>query len=65
MLGWITYKRRGPQIPTIYIRKHFHVSAFSYDEQDQAGSNDIEEDEFESLLSSYSPDASEGLDVDI
>lgn len=65
LLGWITYKRRGPQIPTIYIRKHFHVSAFSYDEQDQAGSNDVEEEEFESLLSAYSSDDSDGLDVEI
>ena len=65
LLGWITYKRRGPQIPTIYIRKHFHVSAFSYSEQDQAGSCEVDDEEFESLLSAYSSPEQEGLNIEI
>ncbi len=65
LLGWITYKRRGPQVNTIFLRKHFHVSAFTYDEHDQAGAFDTEESEFEAMLSAYMPDDEDGLDVDI
>lgn len=63
LLGWITYKRRGPKIDTIFIRKMFHVSSFLYSEDDQAGANAGDVEDITEALNIYEEDLEEGLDV--
>ena len=65
LLGWITYKRRGPKIGTVFIRKLFHVNAFVYDENDQAGADTVDMDDVAEALSIYEDDTEDGLDLDI
>lgn len=65
LLGWITYKRRGPKIDTIYIRKQFHVSSFTYDDKDQAGADTIEMEDLDAALNLYDEELEDGLDIDI
>lgn len=65
LLGWITYKRRGPKIDTIYIRKQFHVSSFTYDERDQAGADTIELEDLDEAFQLYDDELDESLDLSI
>lgn len=53
LLGWITYKRRGPKIGSFYIRKLFHVSSFIYDENDQAGADTVDMDDLVNAFDLY------------
>lgn len=62
LLGWITYKRRGPKVDTIYIRKQFHVSAFLYDDRDQAGADAIEMEELDAAFELYDESLEESLE---
>lgn len=63
LLSWITYKRRGARRPkTLYILKHFNVSAFEYDPKYQ-GVEAVSEGTLDGLVASIATD-SDDIDVD-